>query len=147
MTSFCGQCGALVDPTGKFCTSCGAPLGSGLPSRAEDAPSIGTISTSNRICEWCAESIPGQALRCPKCQKWRKDIDQERVLSYVWGFASLVPAVFFVAGVENGLWLSLRAFLMSMSGWIVLGGFLICGYFSLVYYARVSRKIGSWFWF
>jgi len=41
-------------------------------------PKIEPTSTSTRICEWCAESIPKQALKCPRCTKWRKDIEEDR---------------------------------------------------------------------
>ena len=42
------------------------------------SPKIPPSSTSTRICEWCAESIPEKALKCPHCTKWRKDIAEDR---------------------------------------------------------------------
>ncbi|MBA4318585.1 MAG: hypothetical protein C0412_09300 [Flavobacterium sp.] len=32
------------------------------------------VQTATRICEWCDESISEKALKCPLCQKWRRDI-------------------------------------------------------------------------
>lgn len=114
-------------------------------------------NTATRVCEWCAESIPQQALRCPRCQKWRKDIDKERVLAYVWACASIFPALLFVIGMRNGWWhrmkgflayeFSIGAFITSFSGLAVLAGFIMTSYLCWHYYAKVSRKIGSWWWF
>jgi len=42
----------------------------------EKPPKIEASPT--RTCEWCAESIPEQALVCPRCCKWRKDIEEDR---------------------------------------------------------------------
>ncbi len=41
-------------------------------------PSLTPLSTSTRVCEWCAEFIPDKALKCPHCTKWRKDISEDR---------------------------------------------------------------------
>lgn len=150
---FCMQCGKENGPNARFCEQCGASIGGSEKSIAETVPE----NAGTRVCEWCAESIPAQAFRCPKCQKWRKDIDQERVLSYVWGGAVFFPALLFFVGMQNGWWLRMRgfyfyefsvgAFLTSFSGLAVLAGFSITGYLCWHYYAKVSRKIGSWYWF
>lgn len=48
-----------------------------------------------RICEWCAESIPQKALRCPRCHNWRRDIvnDRRRVVVGI-----LIEAGFMILG-------------------------------------------------
>jgi hypothetical protein len=109
-----------------------------------------------RVCEWCAETIPEKALRCSHCQKWRKDIEKEKILSYVWGLAAIVPAGLFAVGSKERWWMegslihgyefSFTLFLTSVSGLAVIASFIIAGSLSWHYYAKVSRKIGSWIW-
>ncbi len=41
-------------------------------------PSQQPPATDTRVCDWCAESISRQALKCPHCHKWRRDIAQGR---------------------------------------------------------------------
>lgn len=115
-----------------------------------------TPSSNTRTCEWCAETIAQQALKCPKCSKWRKDIDQDRIKCYMWSCAGpALPVALFFIGLNEGWWtrggffnssFSLGAFLSSASGLLVVAGFALSGWFSYVYYARVSKKIGSWTW-
>ena len=40
--------------------------------------SVKAPQESNRVCDWCATSISEQALKCPHCGKWRKEIAEER---------------------------------------------------------------------
>ena len=111
-------------------------------------------ASNTRACEWCAETIAQQALKCPKCSKWRKDIDQDRIKCYVWGGAVPVfPFILTYIGTAQGWWrtggyfdghFSLGAFLTSVSGLLIVAGFVLSIWFSYVYYARVSKKIGSW---
>jgi len=156
---FCPKCGKEVEERGIFCTECGTRLDS--PSQAD----LGA-DTATRVCEWCKESIPQHALKCPHCQKWRKDIDRERVLYYFWAGASILPILLFFVGLREEWWhrtkvvdsgfikvlpvgseFSIMAFLTSFSGFVVLAGFVITCYLCCRYYVRVSRKIGSWWWF
>ncbi|MGD0551044.1 MAG: hypothetical protein ABSB25_00180 [Sedimentisphaerales bacterium] len=55
------------------------------------------IPEKTRVCEWCAQSIPQQAIKCPFCHKWRNDINKARqqVIAgllgiIVFGFLALV---------------------------------------------------------
>ena len=45
---------------------------------------------TTRICEWCAMSILQQALICPYCRKWRKDIEHERFKFRTWSITSVI---------------------------------------------------------
>jgi len=64
------------------------PLPAGAKSIGQQGTPEGVVEQTRplRKCEWCAESIPQEALRCPKCSKWRRDIvkDQAHVR---WGSA------------------------------------------------------------
>lgn len=46
-------------------------------------PSVSKVGTTEgpqsrtRVCEWCAERVPALAFRCPKCQRWGREIQQE----------------------------------------------------------------------
>lgn len=50
------------------------PASTSLPPRVVARKSQDKTQTATRICEWCDESISEKALKCPLCQKWRKDI-------------------------------------------------------------------------
>jgi hypothetical protein len=119
------------------------------------------MPSDKRKCEWCAESISQQALRCPRCQKWRKDIDAERVKCWTWSLLGFLPALLLFVGLRNNWWapplppgrfwltmkFSFAEFLTSPSGWLVLGGLILTEGLCLRYYIRVSKKVGSWWWF
>ncbi len=67
------------------------------------SPKIPSSTTSTRECEWCAESIPEKALKCPHCTKWRKDIAEDRKKFFTHATGSVVlcvlSAIFFI-----GVW-------------------------------------------
>lgn len=129
-------------------------------------------SRTTRVCEWCGESIPQQALRCPRCQKWRKDIEEDRVKCYGWTFTSILLGGLFYfycyLGGRLGWWtverwksfelvgvpmdiptteFSIGKFLSSPLMIILIAGIIITLCLSFHYYVKVSKKIGSWFWF
>jgi hypothetical protein len=116
-----------------------------------------TSTADTRVCEWCAEKIAQKAVKCPKCTKWRKDIDQDRIKFYTWsGGAPAFPFFIYMIGSIKGWWreggffdshFSFGAFFGSASGLLVVAGVALSIWFSYVYYARVSKKIGSWWWF
>jgi len=49
------------------------------------------MNNDSQVCAWCSKSIPANAVKCPYCQKWRKDIDRDRIIAYVWGFIAAIP--------------------------------------------------------
>ena len=113
-------------------------------------------SDEERKCEWCAESIPQQALRCPRCQKWRKDIDEERLKFWTWKLLGFLPPCFFFVGLVNDWWappspatcwwetkFSFEKFITSPSGWLFLGGAFLTESFALKYYIRGACPVFS----
>jgi predicted nucleic acid-binding Zn ribbon protein len=117
------------------------------------------VQRATRTCEWCAETIPEDALRCPRCQKWRRDIDRERVLMYTFVAAIFIPAFIFGIGLRNQWWhestgtfglsseFSFEAFMNSGSGILIILAGAVLFALSFYYYAKVSTKIQSWWWF
>ena len=101
---------------------------------------------SERKCDWCKKDIPLDAVVCPNCQSWRKDINNEKIISYTL-FGLSVVLLFL--GIINTWWgnfldtFRIGEFITSLSGWIVLGLFIA----GMVYYVRVSKKIGTWWWY
>lgn len=67
------------------------------------SPKTPSSTTSTRVCEWCATSIPEEALKCPHCTKWRKDIAEDRKQFFTHATGSVVlcvlSAIFFI-----GVW-------------------------------------------
>jgi len=148
---FCSKCGAQNDNDSAFCQDCGAKIAKPtvldipLPKRPQEG-----------ICSWCSESMSKNAVKCPHCSKWRKDIDQERVKCYTWAGAGIFPALLLFIGASEGWWVeeirfadfhfSIKAFLFSYSGLAVILGEAITGYMCLHYYVKVSKKIGAYWW-
>lgn len=127
---------------------------------------------ATRVCEWCGESIPQQALRCPRCHQWRKDIAEDRVKFYmvVAMFFSLCAVLGFYIGSNIEQWrvrqlkteilpgayglpvlgtkeefvgFSINKFL-SDPLIIVLGvGIIILSIVCCYYWNKISRKAGS----
>lgn len=179
----CRHCGEMVESQFDTCWKCGygqsgesvvemtAFENANTANSSHYPNSLGADSfgherdKATRICEWCDEAIPAKAKKCPRCQKWRKDIDQDRVKSYLWSASSIIPAMILGAGLREGWWygstgithfagipfpqygFSFKVFLSSPSGLVTFAGFALTGIMSFNYYASVSRKIGSWWWF
>jgi hypothetical protein len=128
-------------------------------------------AAATTICEWCGESIPQQALKCPRCMKWRTDIAHDRqkiMLGYMSSLFFFMVAVFlFFAGMAKGWWLehppafrflqqpslsemvqmsSLEKFLTSGTGWATIGSTiaaLVCLGFSIATRGNPRRKARS----
>jgi uncharacterized paraquat-inducible protein A len=58
---------------------------------------------TTRICEWCAESIPASALRCPRCQKWRKDIENDINITRTFAIAGTICLIFLLLGIMGAI--------------------------------------------
>lgn len=100
------------------------------------------MNDDDQICAWCSKPIPANAVRCPYCQKWRKDIDRDRMIAYVWGFIGVIPgSIIGVALVNN------KPFLGTGRGTIAILIFIIALVVTLYYSSKVSRKIGTWWWY
>jgi hypothetical protein len=125
---------------------------------------------TTRICEWCAESIPAVALRCPRCQKWRKDIENDIIISRTFAIASTICLIFILLGImgaidgiiEKGVRWEEIGILEIMAGrrprmetyvhitpvgFILIAGCIISFAVYTYYYIKASRKMGTWWWF
>jgi len=124
-----------------------------------------------RVCEWCAKSIPQQAIKCPHCGGWRKDIYMDRISFYLSLALTWISLLGLIVGYRQGWWhkvswhptgwktgpwsilpgefsvpsfeFSFEAFLASFSGIIILIGIILGVLLSLIYGVKLSRKIGS----
>lgn len=129
----CGKTHSVKDDFGgkkAKCPKCGAlllvptpPLVANEPDYVPYVPDDSTPATfgsepqepaqtspaTTRLCEWCSESIPTEAVKCPFCQNWRKDIKRNRELGYRWvvggilgiALTVLLILVFFVSGFTS----------------------------------------------
>jgi hypothetical protein len=114
------------------------PLKENMSQAASEVP-------QTRICEWCAESISIKALKCPRCTKWRKDIEEDR-RDYITAIVStiligilLVAAVFISVSNKNELsevWVFIILAVFSVP--LVIGEFKIRRAKS-----NLKQKIGS----
>jgi hypothetical protein len=104
-----------------------------------------------RICTWCGEEIQRVALKCPRCLLWRKDIHIERILAYCWGMGSILPVILFALNARNaasyvhyGMFLD---YIGTKAGLSILIIFAIMFSICIFYWVRVSKKIGTFYWF
>jgi len=129
---------------------------------AEETPQ-GAPQESKKECDWCHELIRIDAIKCPHCSKWRKDIQEDINEHKKWRINTIVfllLVVLVAVGAERkGVWcehvpgnmnlfdgdVSLYGVLSSSSGWLWL--FLIAGFITSVvkrnhYEKSVKRKTG-----
>jgi len=110
----------------------------------------------DRKCESCFESIPLQAKKCPRCQQWRKDIQEDRTKSYMWLGTSFLPTLLLVVGIISGWWneywqvnyfnyrkFSIAKLLTSPSGLLVIYGEASTFYMYLKFVSRVNKKVNG----
>ena len=72
------------------------------PPLAADAPMSEQFSTESRVCDRCSEQMPTNAVRCPKCTSWRKDIRDDRIRLVSGLMSGMVFGVIAVVGVREG---------------------------------------------
>lgn len=99
------------------------------------------------VCGWCGVKMNPEAVKCPKCQKWRKDIYKERIICYTFlAFSSIFVFIAvmnsFVYNLFSGATFSFKVFFSSIYFWISI----ILDIPTLVYYSKISKKIGTWWW-
>ena len=99
--------------------------------------------TTTRICEWCATEIPNKALKCPNCNKWRKDIEREIIMMYT--FYVLAGALAGLAIGYNPVMSHSQETISTIKGWSY---FLSLLFFipGLYYNIKVSKKMGTYWW-
>ena len=133
--AFCSKCGTALEIDAGFCSSCGAPA----RSSSSSAPTLSRAQANPErpptACSWCSKEMTSEALKCPGCGKWRKDISTERVIYY----SLLGVSLFF-------LWIQERSgsssFFASPWVWLFALTLVPCYY----YYARLSKKMKTWWW-
>ena len=50
----------------------------------------GAPQESKKQCDWCRESIRIDAIKCPHCSKWRKDIQEDINKNIRWAICESV---------------------------------------------------------
>lgn len=99
----------------------------------------------SRKCEWCATPISIEAVKCPNCNEWRKDIRNDKYICYTF---SIIGGLILGWSTGTSAWsslfksFSLNEFISSTTGWVVV----ISAVVSIYYYIKVSKKIGTWWW-
>jgi len=120
--------------------------------------SKGTPLEAKKQCEWCRELIHVDAVKCPYCQKWRKDVQKDITKNLNWAIASIgcavVPVLVAIGAKRDRVWqeggtlfhsgsFSLERFLSSFEGWIVIlctVGWIVCVMNVRQTRQRVNRK-------
>ncbi len=114
----------------------------------EQTPS--TAATIN--CEWCSKPMNSDAIRCPSCNKLRKDIQKEKTLCYALGGAGFVLTLISLLTRKSASSSDFGYFYGQQSPdnttstiFLVLGiPFVIAG---IYFYSKVSKKLKTWWWY
>ena len=99
-----------------------------------------------RACEWCSELIKLDALLCPHCHKWRKDI--QRDYNFLWGSKifhismQLTIGLLVIAGLASGCWRPQGGESMWVAFFGSASGILLAVFFLLF---AVSGTVCNWF--
>ena len=126
-----------------------AALGDALMAEGQD-------ERPRRSCGWCAERVVEDAVVCPHCRRWRKDVYQDRMWYYLWTAAAALAGGVLAFGFGMRWWhekvgpdemrFSTELFLQSRHGVASLVGFVICLLLVTVYWVKVSLKTRVWIW-
>lgn len=123
--------------------------------------SISGFEEPKRICEWCKKEISEDAIKCPNCGAWRRDVKEDRNKAYGWLTAFCFVALLVIIGMTAGWWKETSSFLgiqMEVSrfswssffssglGWFFIILFVITLWGSFHYWRKVSDVIGTWWW-
>ena len=87
---YCPKCGSEIKNNMKFCQKCGAKL------------PADHINLNNEYCKHCGSAIPKGATRCPKCDRYLDEAENDShsvatVIENIFSF--LVPLAAVVAGI------------------------------------------------
>jgi hypothetical protein len=96
------------------------------------------VNENAQFCKWCSKSIPIDAVVCPYCRKWRKDIDRDRIIAYICAVLCAIIGIIAVPIIRNdriGNW------------WVFILAFIMAFAITLYFTVKVSRKIRTWWWF
>jgi hypothetical protein len=143
------------------------PVAPSLPAaQSTNPPKPPPATEESTVCEWCREPIRDDALKCPHCHKWRRDIQDDINKNLKWAVSGIgcgiLGAVFVAVGLSGETWrewnndwgrivgapgsFSLKLFLSSWLGWLVLlsiAGAITSIVISRRYAKSAQRKTGG----
>ena len=101
-------------------------------------------------CDVCSAQYPRGEVRCGECESYRKDVRQDRLITYVSGIPGGLSLGFVpvqVMKIKDTLYWTKAArdtdfqilLLLILVG---IAGSVVCS----IYWYRVSKKIGRWMW-
>jgi len=135
----CARCGNFLEPALTFCPSCGQPV-----ECEKSDPYPGDFT----VCK-CGKRISMRDTKCPLCSRWREDIWSQIILARFFNYSAIgvfIACFWIVHKFREAMLLGhdadpyLKWLIVTMTAGIVLS--LI----SLPFWAGVSRKIGTWWW-
>jgi hypothetical protein len=98
---------------------------------------------SDAKCGWCGEEMSSSVTTCAKCGKLRKDIYSEKVIYYsCLGISTLFLIISMREARNPFSGFSLKELVTSI--WFIL--FVLAAIATWIYYFKVSKKIGTWWW-
>jgi hypothetical protein len=117
-----------------------------------DNPTPPVSSAGQANCHWCSKPMNNDAMRCSSCGKLRKDIYTDKVRCYV---LCLIGGL--LIGISISQWKGSNRnqfeyyYNTDSSGdntlsYVLLALGIIAALAGLYYYARVSRRLKTWWW-
>lgn len=127
---FCNSCGAKLKPDSQFCSHCGAKVATSKPE-----------SGATKKCSHCQTDMPANAVKCPHCGSWLKEISEWMNIAR-WSY--ILGLVVFAIWLN---WVCLHRRLPPFVGptlllWVII---IICLIIYFVYGYKVYKRPGMWF--
>jgi hypothetical protein len=137
---FCTACGARIQCSARFCASCGTQLSTVVAPRphAEDRPSASIAGGAK--CYYCQGDMAATATRCPRCNKYLKELEEDRNKARAFFGSSMIMT--FMLFLMRNEFVNHKGVLLLL----MLTGFGL-GLFGIPPALRFSKRSGERFWF
>jgi DNA-directed RNA polymerase subunit RPC12/RpoP len=139
--NFCPDCGAKLESGNRFCGHCGA----GIEHQGSMADAEG--SQRGVRCHYCQSEMDAEAIKCPRCGKYLREIEKDKGIYRVFGYSAVALGVLWLWVLLDNKYAFQTNSDFRTRMWILGIGCMVISCFSIPAWIRVGKRTGEWFWF